>query len=60
MKTEFAAALWGNEEISRSVLEHNPLGRFATADEVASAIVFLVSDAASYVNGEVLPIDGGE
>jgi 3-oxoacyl-[acyl-carrier protein] reductase len=36
------------------------MGRFATADEVASTIVFLVSDAASYVNGEVLPIDGGE
>ncbi len=60
VKTEFAAALWGNEEISRRVLERNPLGRFATADEVASAIVFLVSDAAAYVNGEVLPIDGGE
>ncbi len=60
VKTEFAAALWGNEEISQRVLQRNPLGRFATADEVASAIVFLVSDAASYVNGEVLPIDGGE
>jgi NAD(P)-dependent dehydrogenase (short-subunit alcohol dehydrogenase family) len=60
VKTEFAAALWENEEISRRALERNPLGRFATVDEVASAIVFLVSDAASYVNGEVLSIDGGE
>src|SRR6202140_2232708 len=60
VKTEFAAALWGNEEIARRALERNPLGRFATADEVASTIAFLVSDAASYVNGEVLPIDGGE
>ena len=60
VKTEFAAALWGNEEISQRALQRNPLGRFASADEVASAIVFLVSDAASYVNGEVLPIDGGE
>lgn len=60
VKTEFASALWGNEEISRRALERNPTGRFATADEVAAAITFLVSDAASYVNGEVLPIDGGE
>ena len=60
VKTEFAAALWSNEEIARRALERNPTGRFATADEVASVIVFLVSDAASYVNGEVLPVDGGE
>ncbi len=60
VKTDFAAALWGNEDIARRVLERNPTGRFATADEVASTIAFLVSDAASYINGEVLPIDGGE
>ena len=36
-----------------------PLGRFGTADEVAQAVVFLVSDAAQYITGQALQIDGG-
>ena len=59
VKTDFAAPLWGNQEIARDTLEHNPLGRFAESPEVARAVAFLVSDEASYINGAVLPIDGG-
>lgn len=36
-----------------------PLGRIATADEVAAAIYFLASNAASFITGEILSVDGG-
>jgi NAD(P)-dependent dehydrogenase (short-subunit alcohol dehydrogenase family) len=58
-KTRFAEALWGNETILNRVLASNPMGRIGDPPEIAGAVVFLVSDAASYVNGEVLVVDGG-
>jgi L-xylulose reductase len=36
-----------------------PLGRWATVDDIAGPIVFLLSDAASMISGVSLPIDGG-
>jgi NAD(P)-dependent dehydrogenase (short-subunit alcohol dehydrogenase family) len=36
-----------------------PLGRVATAEEVANVALFLASDAAAYMNGAVIPVDGG-
>lgn len=47
------------EELKTSYLQQIPAGRFGTAQEVASVVTFLASDAAAYVNGQTLAVDGG-
>ncbi len=52
-------ALDNDPERKRKVLERTPMGRLGTTGEVAEAAWFLCSEAASYITGVVLPVDGG-
>jgi NAD(P)-dependent dehydrogenase (short-subunit alcohol dehydrogenase family) len=45
--------------IAAAIQAEHPLGRWASAEEVARSILFLASDAARFVTGSVLPVDGG-
>lgn len=57
--TEFARELWDNADLVTRYEAACALGRTAQPEEMANAIVYLLSDAASYVNGHVLVVDGG-
>ncbi|BCQ07572.1 3-oxoacyl-ACP reductase [Mycobacterium heckeshornense] len=48
-----------NEKFAATMMARIPLRRWAEPDEIAGAFVFLASDAASYITGQVLPVDGG-
>ncbi len=57
--TKFASALVKNEQIVKSVLQHVPMNRIAQPNEMAGAVLYLVSPAASYTTGVCLNVDGG-
>jgi 3-oxoacyl-[acyl-carrier protein] reductase len=57
IETEMTAAL--PEETQAEYKKSIPAGRFATAAEVAGVVTWLASDDAAYVNGAVIPVDGG-
>ncbi len=58
-ETKFASALTKNEQILKVALQSIPLARVAQPAEIAPAILYLVSDAASYVTATTLTVDGG-
>ena len=57
--TDNTAPLRADPDRERSIVQRIPAGRWGTPDDLAGAVVFLASDAARYVHGAVLPVDGG-
>ncbi len=58
-RTAMTGPLMQDEAMVERLLEATPMGRFVEPEEVAAAIAFLASDAASMITGAILPVDGG-
>jgi 2-deoxy-D-gluconate 3-dehydrogenase len=59
MATDNTAALRADPDRAPGILDRIPAGRWGEPDDLKGAVVFLASDAARYVHGAVLPVDGG-
>src|SRR4030065_934212 len=58
-KTRFTDALWKNPDILKMAMSRTPVARPAEPEEMVGAIIYLASDASSYVTGQIIGIDGG-
>ncbi len=58
-RTEPTRAVWEDPALAEQFADRTAAGRIGEPDEIAPAVLFLASDAASYVSGVILPVDGG-
>jgi len=59
VRTQFIASLTTRPELMAEIARVTPLGRLAEPDEIAAAVLFLASPAASMITGHILAVDGG-
>lgn len=59
-RTGGAEKLWESEEAAKRTIKSIPLGRLGQPEEVAELAAFIMSDKASYMNGEIVTLDGGQ
>ena len=57
--TDNTQALQDDPDRSKAILDRVPAGRWGRAEDIGGAAVFLASDAAQYISGAILPVDGG-
>jgi len=59
-RTGGAGKLWESEEAAKRTLQSVPLGRLGKPEEIAELATFILSEKASYMNGEIVTLDGGQ
>ena len=59
-RTGGAEKLWESDEAAKRTLESIPFGRLGKPEEIAELAAFIMSDKASYMNGEIVTLDGGQ
>ena len=59
VRTEFSKPFWSNKDIREQVVRSIPLGRIAEPMDVVHPVLFLASDAAGFITGQTIVVDGG-
>ena len=58
-RTDFSKPIWSNPEVAKHVASMIPKGRLAEPEEIVGAVLFLASDAAAFITGHSIYVDGG-
>jgi NAD(P)-dependent dehydrogenase (short-subunit alcohol dehydrogenase family) len=58
-RTDFSKPIWSNPEMARHVASVIPMGRLAEPEEIVGSVLFLASDAANFITGHSIYVDGG-
>ena len=58
-KTDFSKPIWSNPEVAKHVSAAIPMGRLAEPEEIVGSVLFLASDAARFITGHSIYVDGG-
>lgn len=59
VRTDFSKPFWSNSEIHTQIVNAIPLGRIAEPIDVVHPVLFLSSDAANFITGQTIVVDGG-
>ena len=58
-KTPLSSQLLSNDTVAKAIAAAHPLGRLGEAEDIAQAAAFLLSDASSWITGQIVSVDGG-